>query len=534
MDSTLVGPDNIRIVLPFQIRPRPPRKNKLDLKINRADLQKKLETRFNLVCFIDIAELCKQHRTVFDIFKEHYKPEYSPNDRLVFYSSYSVEQSLLDHIQYAASRIDISNFFILFIGPHDLSDQLLISNKKYGNDDIKMQNLIVELEDTMPFGDMNFASRSFLCPMPFMAAQIRQDGSVMPCCKYQGTIGNINSQSIQDIFNNQEIDQVRQQMIAGKSPDGCKTCTILEKYGSVSFRKLMAKKHSDMLDQSLIDDPKIVDLTISPSSLCNFKCRICDAHASTSIRSELLSFAQTQEEKKQIKQIFKIHEDSKFDYIFSDTTTVAPEFLHILGGEPFLWPKLPLMIDKLIYNGKSKNICLEFSTNGSVYPTYFDRIIENFKKVEVLISIDAIGQQFEIQRGGDWETVLKNLKKFAGYNTSPTSIKLSPTVNIQNLLYLDNIVNLADQLRVDIVWTYLDTPSYLCIDNITAAVKQKVQELYKNHRVQELRDIAHRVTLSEPVSGEMFLSHIEKLDQRRNQDFSKFHQEICESMKYQL
>jgi MoaA/NifB/PqqE/SkfB family radical SAM enzyme len=502
--------------------------------ITIEELQERLESKFDLVCFMDLADLRSQHRNIFDVFKQYHRAEYLPSDRLVFYSSHKPEQVFLDHIQHAAARIDISNFFILFVCPYELENNLIIANNHHGHDNVVMQNLICDLENTKFFESTGFADRSFLCPLPFLATQVEANNTVQPCCKYQGSCGSLEKHSLSDIFNGQAYHDIREQIIKGEAPAGCQTCVSVEKFGSISFRQLMMKKYGDMLDQSLIDAPTILDITISPSSLCNFKCRICNAGNSTSIRSEEIQFATSNEEKNKIKKTYQSYHKIHITSILSDIN-LAPEFLHILGGEPFMWPELPLIIDTLISTGKSKKIKLEINSNGSVYPAYFEHIIKNFESVEILLSIDAVGPRFELQRGGNWAAVLENVKKFSEHNNRDTVIiKIAPTINIQNLLYLDDIIKLADEIGTEIVWWYLDNPSYLCIDNITAAVKQKVQELYKNHPVQELKNIAYRVMASDPVSGHSFLDYIKKIDKRRNQDFFEFHQEICKLMESQI
>jgi MoaA/NifB/PqqE/SkfB family radical SAM enzyme len=499
-------------------------------------LKNQLSDKFDLVCFVDLAELHGEHGKVFDLFRQLYKQEYNNAERLVLYSSEKPDQAFVDHIQCAATRVDISNFFILFVCPDDLSELLELARHNHSHDSVRMQNMIMPLSDTRPYGSPGFASRDFLCPLPFMAATINVSdiGLVTPCCKYKGSCGSLKNQSLQEIFNAQEYQQIRQQMINGKQPPGCINCVAVEKVGSTSLRQMIMDKYQDILNQSCLDHPSIVDLTIKPSSLCNFKCRICDAHSSTSIRHEEIHFAPTVEEKNKIKLAFPITDFPEQDAIFVDSD-LSPEYLHILGGEPFLWPKLLSTIDQLISTNRSKNLVLEFNTNGSVYPAYLESIVDYFKMIEILISVDAVGPRFELQRGGTWATVLENLKKFSKLNDHPTvSVKLAPVVNIQNLLYLDDVIELANDLGFELVWQYLEDPAYLCIDNVTSAVKQKVRELYQNHPIPELRRIAYRMTQTVAVSGQPFLEFIEKIDQRRDQNFFEFHQEICKLMKIQV
>jgi MoaA/NifB/PqqE/SkfB family radical SAM enzyme len=488
------------------------------------ELQENLKAKFNLICFLDLADMRSRHRNIFDIFEQYHRKEYQPHDRLVFYTSHEPEQQLLDHIQHAASQIDISNFFILFVCPVDIKNKLIISNSKHGFDKTVMQNLTVDLVDTLPFAPGHFSDRSFLCPLPFMSASISLQKNVKPCCKYQGSCGNIKNQSLSDIFYDQPFQTLREQMLRGEKPVGCSTCVREESHGSTSNREIFLLKYQKMLDREFIDQPKIVDLTIHPSSLCNIKCRICHPDNSSTIRNEEIQFAK---DKAAMKNRLPIVDGNDVVFVFSDPE-ITPKFMHILGGEPFLWPMLPSVIDQLVSTGRSKYISIEFNTNGTLYPAYFEKIIENFKHVEVLISVDAVAERFELQRGSTWSQVLENIKRFC--ESSNITVKLAVTINIQNLLYLDDLVELAEDLGIEIIWNCLETPSQLSIDYVTEAVKHKAKSLYENHRVAELRNLAQRMTLSPAVSGKAFLDYMKLFDLRRNQDFFQFHREIVELM----
>jgi MoaA/NifB/PqqE/SkfB family radical SAM enzyme len=173
---------------------------------------------------------------------------------------------------------------------------------------------------------------------------------------------------------------------------------------------------------------------------------------------------------------------------------------------------------------------LEFNTNGSVYPSSIIELIKKFKQVEILISIDAVGEKFEIQRGGQWHTIDKNIKLFSQLKNDNFIVKLSPTVNIQNVLYLEELVEYAQMQSYEIVWWYLENPDYLCIDNVTSAVKELIFTKYSNHHVSELCDIAVRVNQTNPVTGKKFIDYMKKLDQRRAQNFRESHVEIYDAM----
>ena len=109
-------------------------------------------------------------------------------------------------------------------------------------------------------------------------------------------------------------------------------------------------------------------------------------------------------------------------------------------------------------------------------------------------------------------------------------VKAAVTVNIQNVLYLDQLVEFFQNLNFDIVWWYLEDPAYLSIYNTTKKVKNLIDQKYHSHTNSELRNIAAGVQLSAPVSGKEFLEYTSKLDNRRGQDFKLYHGELFNAM----
>ena len=92
------------------------------------------------------------------------------------------------------------------------------------------------------------------------------------------------------------------------------------------------------------------------------------------------------------------------------------------------------------------------------------------------------------------------------------------------------MVDFAGEKNVSINWTYLEYPSYLCIDNVTQSVKDLVYTKYHDHHNPELQKISNRVQLAKPISGQTFINYMNQLDKRRGQHFSQTHSEIFNAM----
>jgi radical SAM protein with 4Fe4S-binding SPASM domain len=270
-----------------------------------ANLKSQLSLQLNLICFEDLANVKQKHRAIFDLFKLHRKDRFQDNDRLVLYSAYEPEQEFLNHIQRAAARIDISNFFILIVCPFDITEKLHNSNQKFGYDSSVIQSMIYELEETEISSISNFHQIDSICPFPFGQVNVDANGEVTPCCKFQGRLGNLQDSSLSDIFDGDFAKSIRSRMMSGQKIKECSTCWHNETAGTTSFRQLALYKLGDIFDQEWLDDPKIRDISWSPTSICNFTCRICSFRASTSIATEEIKFAKDPDFKQLIKASVK-------------------------------------------------------------------------------------------------------------------------------------------------------------------------------------------------------------------------------------
>ena len=73
------------------------------------------------------------------------------------------------------------------------------------------------------------------CKAPFHSATVYADGSVIPCCTFQGknlTLGNINgipelgipAQSLKELWNGEKINELREQFRTGELNIICQYC----------------------------------------------------------------------------------------------------------------------------------------------------------------------------------------------------------------------------------------------------------------------------------------------------------------------
>jgi radical SAM protein with 4Fe4S-binding SPASM domain len=68
------------------------------------------------------------------------------------------------------------------------------------------------------------------CTDPWRQPYVLEDGSVWPCCWfYGGSIGNIQKQNFRDIWDGDEVKQLRRQLLTGDLAPQCRDCPCRSK-----------------------------------------------------------------------------------------------------------------------------------------------------------------------------------------------------------------------------------------------------------------------------------------------------------------
>jgi MoaA/NifB/PqqE/SkfB family radical SAM enzyme len=494
------------------------------------NLQQTLNDHYELAAFVDLADITISHGSVFHFLKSVHKESFESNERIVFYSSHCPSDLIIDHLQRAAAAIDISNWFILVCGPHNITEKLIQANKKYGTDSNCISWYQADIEPTNILKSDTIYPYETLCFLPFNSIALSTGENLKPCCKYQSFTGNIKTQSLDQIIagdSNAELQRLLQQ---GIKPSNCEACWNVESSGGTSLRQHMLNKFQNIGDLYHVDHPAVRSINISPGNTCNFKCRICNSMLSSSFAAEEIKYTTDPGLKNQLTlEIQQTNSRDSSDFIkIVEPVIDSLETIHWMGGEPLLIKALPKFLDYLIETGHSKHIAFEINTNASVWSEDIVAKLRHFKKVEILLSIDDIGKRFELQRGGDWEKIDANIKRWLKIKNF--TVKIAPTVNVQNVLYLDQLLAYCQSLDIDIVWWYLEEPDEFCIDNMTKTAKDLVYEKYHLHPTEELRNIANRVRINSPITDSKFIDTVKRFDHQRSQDFAKEHREIFDAM----
>jgi len=389
-------------------------------------------------------------------------------------------------------------------------------------------------------------NRHVYCPVAWHEQMIESNGAIRLCClagetikNDDGTEANVNVNSLDEIWNNRHMQEIRQKMLNGIPLKMCLPCYQHEKNNGYSNREYeieeMTKIKKDFpVDIIVKEKPDYYDVRFG--NLCNMKCITCGPQYSSEHYEEYIKIyndikIETNNNKKQIdSEMTKLGEychiglvmtademdiirqnkgnydwpqnDKVFNSILEQITTSNTQKLYITGGEPTLSAANLKLITALVDNGQSKNITLWMNTNMTNVNENFWNLVAQFKHVRVMMSIDGIGDTFDyIRYPGQWKQIDKNIHKLINFinNLAPHSrdpkdhqkfeLQLAPVIQLLNLLNLDEIieyyVKIIDPAHCAITFSpnVLRGPDYYRITNANYDVRQEV-----NNRLKEKWD----------------------------------------------
>lgn len=357
------------------------------------------------------------------------------------------------------------------------------------------------------------------CSLPWTGLDIDPQGGFKPCCKYNQTV----AQSLDEYESSNELAQLKQDFLQGKRPSGCSRCWQDEDSGIQSKRQLDFEYVFNNQTPNL-DSIKILGITFG--NTCNLACRTCKSFASSRWRTE---------EEKLIKIFSEIivhkhqqfYKDANFIQQILDRTE---NVMHVefAGGEPFIAgiDEHLLFLDAIIAN-RPGDVTLHYVTNTTTFPD--DRFWQRwsqFKKVDIQLSIDGIGPQFEYNRWpANWEQCLINIKKYQESQSGNMQLSISHCVSMFTVYYLPEFINWCQtQGLPDPYLGPVVRPEQYAITVFPNSVKTVIAEKLKQHKLDHIVNLLW--TKDDSQLFDKFRNYVIMLDKQRNQSFAQTFPEL--------
>lgn len=287
------------------------------------------------------------------------------------------------------------------------------------------------------------------CVLPFIGLFVdtskgENNAIISPCCvssKYLKM--KDNDTDLIGNYNHHQFKELRKNLLEGKFDKTCSNCWKRENQGSESIRQIVNNTFNEKLknlnelikkiELNNYNVEEIFSVDFFPSTYCNYRCRMCDAGASSSWSKTL---GQT---------VHKPNYDLNEKIILNLIQNNKILKLNLTGGETVLQKQVHQLVSIILKNNLSDNLIntdLELVTNCSVFPyTLLDNFSKIFNKVNITLSLDGIGKINENQRkDSQWEIVEKNAKRYLDLRNEKFSIVVNCVVTMLNVNDIDKLI----------------------------------------------------------------------------------------------
>jgi MoaA/NifB/PqqE/SkfB family radical SAM enzyme len=331
-------------------------------------------------------------------------------------------------------------------------------------------------------------SKTF-CIYPWIHIHAYPTGEAYPCCHAEmgvGQVGNCRDKSLEDIWYDQPMNDLRYNMLNEIPSEACHRCYEQEESGFFSGRKSANKHHGHNIKRLGDQEFRMTYWDIRFSNLCNLSCRSCGHIFSSSWYQDQAKLAgPTWSIHNQALNIAGRTKDDMWEQLVPHLDYV--EQIYFAGGEPLMMEEHYRILEELERRGRW-DVRLIYNTNFTQTKLKDREVFDywrKFKNVAVGASLDAMGPRAEyIRRGTRWDQVERN--RVSMLEQCPNvDFYISPTLSILNALHLPEFHRAwvekglirAQDLNVNI----LQDPAHLRIDIAPADYKEQINIKYQDH-----------------------------------------------------
>lgn len=337
------------------------------------------------------------------------------------------------------------------------------------------------------------------CVYPWTQLATTVSGKIRLCCHSllltdpRGKVVQVGREApIESAWNGEAMKAVRRTMLSGTLPGPCSRCIRQEKQGVVSRRlntlrsrprwaeDIEERIRATSADGSLSAAPSSYDLRLG--NTCNLRCVMCRPQLSTSWVQPGASLLKSEKIPTSARQHLQYPgpngpSEQKW-YANSDLVTYLIENassirqLYFAGGEPLLAQEHWRLLEELVGQGAAPEIDLSYDTNGTQITPETLKLWDNFRSLDLRLSMDGIGEKLEYIREGSSFAGMQRLMNLLGDWPYPRAeVRLLVTIQIFNALDLIEILDWywsfawtrARPNNVSIVWSFLEWPKCLSV-----------------------------------------------------------------------
>jgi len=325
-----------------------------------------------------------------------------------------------------------------------MSDRDKQKDEYYKNHNYADSQPIYVEKDSISQEQMDKLTKSkVFCILPWIHLHAFPNGQAYPCClsDSQYPLGNLHNNTMQEVWNSEEMKQLRHNMMNEVECKECTKCYEREQHGFISMRNDSNKNfghHVTLLDKTTpdgtFDEFKIRYYDIRFTNLCNMSCRTCGGWFSSSWYNEEV-------------ELFGPRDHPQFMYAGRDKDDIWNQMqehipyleqIYFAGGEPLIMEEHYKVLKELVRR-EMFDVRLQYNTNFSKLNLKDENVLDYwklFKSVSIGASLDAMGPRAEyIRKGTKWDQIVRNREQML--EICPTvDFYVSSTVSIYNVLHV--------------------------------------------------------------------------------------------------
>lgn len=353
-------------------------------------------------------------------------------------------------------------------------------------------------------------NKNTFCSFPFDTIFLGADGLVKTCCSARDTLGDLKTQTIEEILNSERAKQVRRGIISGNwDMANCSQCRDLESVGAFTERLANIERYDGLKDLTE-DDFILQQIDLRWSNTCNLACNYCYEYFS-SIWAKILN-----------KQLDPLKDsEALLTYIEHHNDTI--KFVNLLGGEPLLQKenhKLFNILDNEVKGYILTNLSVPIETNKVA-----QKIINDFPNIQWGASFDNVGKRFEyVRHNADWDLLVHNID-YVSHRVKRFSVH--PLYNMYTAFNLVELYEFLETKKIDnIYWTVVLNPDKFSVFNLPLKMRQdahkeisKVLDRWGNkYDTDRLLDIQKDLLAPRKIKSNYFLDYTNILETKLHPD----------------
>jgi sulfatase maturation enzyme AslB (radical SAM superfamily) len=380
-------------------------------------------------------------------------------------------------------------------------------------------------------------NKDSFCIGPWTELRIDSDGTYNYChaaIKSTQTQESILQLSPTQYFRDTgtTADNTKQGILQGQSIPQCQNCYRSEKAGLISFRQRrnlqagifgdldfeQSYRESNFANQSQnFSNPRFYHVSLS--NLCNLGCIMCHPQHSSYLAADLNKIDLIDQSRPVLTDWTLGPAWHNFcQHLLNNPDIVS---FHVMGGEPLYHKKFHELLDILIEN-RHTNFAFTFVSNGTIYNSAVVEKLQNFKSVQMEISIESVTESNNyIRWPSNTATILKNIELYLAHRSDQFDVVIRTVPQLLSVIDYDQLLAWCREHQVVVDSNAIYSPDYMHAGMLPDDIKQQIQQKLQSYKDRATKSTARKINLRDNYNIDQALSiNADFVSQQLKQDYN--------------